>query len=38
MATKFEQLPPGTFAAEGTGVNVALVVIDKPGRSTPGLF
>jgi protein-L-isoaspartate O-methyltransferase len=29
MATIWKDLPPGTFKAEGTGVNTALLVIDK---------
>lgn len=30
IATTWEQLPPGSFTSEGTGVNVALLTIDAP--------
>lgn len=30
IADYWEQLPPGTFASQGTGVNVALLVINNP--------
>ena len=33
IALSWEDLPAGTFAAEGTGVNVALVIIEKDGPS-----
>jgi len=33
LGADWTDLPPGSFAAQGTGVNVAMVVIDRPGLS-----